>query len=140
MQTTDLQACIYTDGRRQDGRTVGLTNERKENIQTDRITNNITKLCIQADRRTHGRTDTYTDNTLTGRQTDGQNIQLNYNHIRTGGRIDHRIEGQFDKHFIHAHRHSHIHAKIKYSWSERNSFNQCLMKSFAQLNYVVRTS
>ena len=71
MQTTDLQACIHTDGGGQDGRTIGLTNERKEN-QMDRITNNITKICIQADGWTHGRTDTYTDNTRTGRQTDGQ--------------------------------------------------------------------
>ena len=30
------------------------------------------KICIQADGRTHGRTDTYTDNIRTGRQTDGQ--------------------------------------------------------------------
>ena len=72
MQITDLHACIHTDGRRQDGRTIGLTNERKENIQTDRITHNTTKLCIQADGRTHGRTDRYTDNTRTGRQTDEQ--------------------------------------------------------------------
>ena len=72
MQTTYLQACIHTDGRRQEERTIGLTNERKENIQTDRITNNFTKIYIQADGRTHRRTDTYTDNTRTGRQTDGQ--------------------------------------------------------------------
>ena len=84
IQTTDLQACIYTERRRRDGRTIGLTNERKENIQTDRITNNISKICIQADGRTHGRTDT--DNTRTGRQTDGQkHIQ---NCIITYERVD----------------------------------------------------
>ena len=99
MQTTDLQAYIHTDGRRQDGRTIGLTNERKENIPTDRIANNITKICIQAVGRTHGRADTYTDNTRTGRQTDGQKHTQLYNYIRTGERIDHRIEEQFDKHF-----------------------------------------
>ena len=56
IQTTDLQACIHTDGRREDGLTIGRTNKRKENIQTDRVTNNITKICIQADGRTHGQT------------------------------------------------------------------------------------
>ena len=86
MQTKDLQACIHTDGRWQDGRTIGLTNERKENIQTDRITNNITKICIQADERTHGRTDTYTDNTRTGRQSDGQKHTQNC--IITYERVD----------------------------------------------------
>ena len=45
IQTTDLQACIHTDGRRQDGRTIGQTNERKENIQTDRLTNNKVVCC-----------------------------------------------------------------------------------------------
>ena len=37
-----LHACIHTD-RRQDGETIRWTNERKENIQTDRVTNNITQ-------------------------------------------------------------------------------------------------
>ena len=57
LQTTDLHACIHTDGRQQNGR-IGRTNEQQENIQTDRVTNNITKICIQADGRTHRRTDT----------------------------------------------------------------------------------
>ena len=57
-QTTDLQACIHSYGGRQDGRSIGWTNERKENIQTDKVTNNIRKICIQANGWTHGRTDT----------------------------------------------------------------------------------
>ena len=56
IQTTDIQECIHTDGRRQDGRTIGLTNEWKESIQTDRVTNNITK-----NMHTGGWTDTRTD-------------------------------------------------------------------------------
>ena len=55
-QTTDIQESIHTDGRRQDGRTIGRTNELKENIQTDRVTNNLTKICIQANGRTHTQT------------------------------------------------------------------------------------
>ena len=55
IHTTDLLACIQTDGNRQDGRTIGRTNERKENIQTDRVTYNLTKICIQpGGRRTNG--------------------------------------------------------------------------------------
>ena len=85
MQTTDLQTGIHTDGRRQDGRTIRLTKERKENIQTDRITSNITKVCIQAYGRIHGRTDAYTDNTRTGKQTDRRTETYTklYNYIRT---------------------------------------------------------
>ena len=37
IQTTDLHACINTDRGRRDG----WTNEPKENIQTDRETNNV---------------------------------------------------------------------------------------------------
>ena len=54
MQTTDLHACIYTDGIRQDGPTIGLTNERKENIKTDRITTISKKYAY---RRTDGHMD-----------------------------------------------------------------------------------
>ena len=56
IQTTDLQACIHSDGRRQDGRSTEQTNEQKENIQTDRVTNNIYKNMHTG--KTHGRTDT----------------------------------------------------------------------------------
>ena len=33
----------------EDGKTDGRSRKRKENIQTDRVTNNITEICIQAD-------------------------------------------------------------------------------------------
>ena len=48
--------CMHyqSDGRRQDGGTFGRTNERKENIQTNRVTNNITQK--YGYRRTDGRT------------------------------------------------------------------------------------
>ena len=56
IQTTYLQACIYTDGGRQEGWTIGRTNKRKKNIQTDRVINNITKNAYMlTDRHTDGR-------------------------------------------------------------------------------------
>ena len=70
LYTTDLHACIHSD-RRQDGRTIGRTNERRENIQIDKVTNAIRQKYARTDTRTDGRTDTYTDNIRTGRQTDG---------------------------------------------------------------------
>ena len=131
----------HSDGRRQDGRTFGRTNERKENIQTNSHKQYHTKICIQADGRTHGRTDTYRDNIRTGSQTDGQKHTQNCIPHTNGwtDRLSNRrtVRQTF---YPHAHRHSHTHAKIKFSWSKRNSANQCLMKSFAQLNYVVRST
>ena len=55
IQTTDMHAFILTDGRRQDGWTIGRTNEGKENIKTDRVTNSITQKYV------YGRTDGHTD-------------------------------------------------------------------------------
>ena len=48
----------HSDGRRQDGRTFGRMNERKENIQTNRVKNNITQK--YAYRQTDGHTDGWT--------------------------------------------------------------------------------
>ena len=131
----------HSDGRRQDGRTFGRTNEWKKNIQTNRVTNNSTQKHAyrRADGHTDGRTHIQIIFVLVYRRT--ETYTKLYNYIRTDGRRDHRIEGQLDKHFHpHAHRHSHAHTKIKFSWSKRNSANQCLMKSIAQLNYVVRST
>ena len=67
IQTTDLHACIHTDRKRKDVRTM---NELKENIQTDR--NNITQKYAyrRADGRTDGRTHRQTILELVDRQTD----------------------------------------------------------------------
>ena len=58
---TDLQAYIHTDGRRID--------DRKENIQTDRVTNNNHKN-MHTGGRTDTRTDGHIDNTRAGRQAE----------------------------------------------------------------------
>ena len=69
MQTIVLQVIIHTDGRRQDGRTIGLTNERSENIQTNNITNNITNYAYRrTDGHMDGRTHTQTILELVDRQ------------------------------------------------------------------------
>ena len=91
IKTTGLHAYIHTDRRRQDGPTIGRTNERKENTQTDRVTNNITQICIQVDPRADGHMDGRTHRKtifeLVDRQTEIYTIL--YNYIRTGGRIEH---------------------------------------------------
>ena len=62
IQTTDLHACIHTDRKRKDVRTIGRMNELKENIQTDRET------ISHKNMHTGGRTDGHTDE-RTHRQT-----------------------------------------------------------------------
>ena len=83
-----LKKCIQTDGpttRRVHGRTIGRTDERKENIRTDRVTFDL--LLKYEYRQTNGRTQTIYE--LVDRQT--ETYTKLYNYIRTNGQIDDQI-------------------------------------------------
>ena len=75
-QQTYMYAFILTEDDKADGQSDGRTNGKKTYKLINKQYN--TKKCIQADARTHRRTDTYTDNIRTGRQTDEQKHTHNY--------------------------------------------------------------